>query len=312
MSDKLSSPDNSTNISSHSASGLVCEGGGMRGIYVAGVLDVLGEHHVDFDAVIGVSAGAIHASSFLAGQHGRSVRFYLAYCRDPRFMGLRSWLRTGDFVSYSFCYEEIPETLVPFDFDAMESSKSAFYITSTDVETGQPYYHRTNTIRGPEMQCLRASASLPLVSKIVEFNGHKLLDGGTSDSIPMEYLREQGYRKTVVILTQVAGYRKKPEKLRLFDLIYRRYPAYLHSIKTRHERYNATLEKIEALEKSGDIFVFRPSHKVKIKRLERDATRILDMYELGRHDALTRLDELRQFLSSPAGQPETLSDEKTE
>lgn len=281
-----------------SSMGLVCEGGGMRGIYTAGVLDILGEKGLKFDGVIGVSAGAIHASSFLSGQHGRSVRFYLAFCRDPRFMSLRSWLKTGDFVSYSFCYQDIPNLLVPYDYDALEASESVFYVAATDVETGEAYYHQVKTIRGDEIQALRASASLPIVSKIVTYDGHKLLDGGTSDSIPVDFLRNQGYKKAVVILTQPASYIKPPEKTSLFKIIYRRYPAYIKAMKTRHERYNATLDRIRELEAAGEIFVFRPSKKIRIKRLERNPAKILDMYELGRQDALSRLADLIRFLES--------------
>lgn len=279
------------------ATGLVCEGGGMRGIYVAGVLDVLGENHVTFDGVVGVSAGAVHATSFLSGQHGRSIRFYLAYCRDPRFMGIKSWLESGDFVGAQFCYDDLPNDLVPFDYDALEANPTALYLTSTDVETGQPYHHRALTIRGEEMQALRASASLPLVSKIVQFKGKKLLDGGTSDSIPVEFLRNQGYRRTVVILTQVAGYQKKSEMNALFRMMYRDYPEFLEAVAKRHERYNATLALLDELEKAGEVFVLRPSQKIKIKRLERDAERILKMYELGRRDAKARLAELKAFIA---------------
>lgn len=289
---------NLENHTSHKVpTGLVCEGGGMRGIYVAGVLDVFGEHGLTFDGVVGVSAGAVHASSFLAGQHGRSIRFYLAYCRDRRFMGWGSWLKTGDFVGAQFCYDDLPNRLVPFDYDALESNPTAFYMATTDVETGKPYYHRVKTIRGEEIKAMRASASLPIASKIVEFQGKMLLDGGTADSIPVEFLRDQGYRRTVVVLTQVAGYQKKPEMNVVFRMMYRHYPDFLKTVEHRHECYNATLAQIEALEKAGEIFVFRPSQKIKIKRLERDSGRIIDMYELGRRDALERLEALKAFLA---------------
>ena len=211
-------------------------------------------------------------------------------------MGIRSWLKTGDFVNYQFAYLDMSDHLVPYDYDALESSKTAFYTVSTDVETGKPYYYRTKTIRGDAMLALRASASLPFVSKIVEFNGHRLLDGGTSDSIPVEFLRNLGYTRTIVILTQVAGYRKPPQSMRLFKWMYHAFPEYLDAMQHRHERYNATLDLIETLEKSGDILVMRPSRKVEIKRLERDPKRILEMYELGRSDAKNKLQEIIKFL----------------
>ena len=287
----------SENIEQQLKTGLVCEGGGMRGIYTAGVLDVLGENGVGFDSIVGVSAGAIHATSFKAGQHGRSIRFYLAYSGDSRFMGVRSWLKTGDFVNYDFCYHEIPEDLVPLDFDAFEASKTELYMTCTNVETGQPYYHLTTSLRGKNMEILRASASLPVVSRIVEFEGLKLLDGGTADSIPLKFMQDKGVAKNVVILTRPVGYRKTPESNPLFSFIYRRYPEFVECLRTRHERYNAEVERIDELEKSGEIFVFRPDHVTGIKRLERNPAKIVEMYELGRRDAVNRLDALRQFLN---------------
>ena len=278
------------------ARGLVLEGGGVRGIYTAGILDVLAERGIDFEGVAGVSAGAIHASSFLAHQPGRSVRLYLTYSPTGQFMGIRSWLKTGDFVNYQFAYIDVCDRVLPFDYDALEASKTAFYIVCTDVETGQPYYHRTHSIRGQEMQVLRASASLPLLSRIVEYEDRRLLDGGTSDSIPIKFLRDLGYTKTVVVLTQVAGYRKPPQSMGLFKLLYRQFPEYIEAMATRHERYNATLQMIEELEKSGEIFVFRPSRKIQIHRLERDSRKILEMYEQGRHDCLERLNALINWL----------------
>ena len=279
------------------ARGLVLEGGGLRGIYTAGILDVFAERGVTFDGVAGVSAGAIHASSYLAHQPGRGIRLYLTYSPTGQFMGIRSWFKTGDFVNYQFAYLDVCDRILPFDYDALEASKTAFYIVCTNVETGQPYYHRAHTIRGSEMQVLRASASLPLLSKIVEYEGHRLLDGGTSDSIPIQFLRSLGYTKTVVVLTQVAGYRKPPQSMGLFKFLYRDFPEYLESMETRHERYNKTLELIESLESSGEIFVFRPSRKIPIHRLERDPRRILEMYELGRHDGLDRLNELMKWMN---------------
>ena len=281
------------------ASGLVLEGGGLRGIYTAGVLDVLGENNISFDGVAGVSAGAVHAVSFLAHQHGRSIRFYLAYSPGNKFMSLRSWIFTGDFANHDFCYNQLPNSLVPFDYDALESSKSSLYLVCTDVETGKPYYHRTRTIRGEQMQALRATASLPMISRIVEFEGHKLLDGGIADSIPVEFLRTLGYTKTVVILTQVAGYRKKKEVPLFFKWVYRKYPQFIECMEKRYEQYNRTLDIIESLEKSGDICVLRPSQKIQISRIERNPERILSMYELGRADGKKNLERIMEFLNRP-------------
>lgn len=279
--------------------GLVLEGGGMRGIYTAGILDVLGEHGIGFDGVVGVSAGAIHGASFLAGQHGRSIRLYLGFCRDPRFMGVKSWLATGNMVNDDFCYREVPENLVPFDYDAFEQNDVPFYIVATDIDSGQPHYMLTKSLKGGAMRAMRASASLPFVSRVVEFDGKRLLDGGTSDSIPIRFMMKSGYEKNVIILTQVDGYQKKPEMNKLCQFRYRHYPKYLDAMESRHNRYNAVLDEIRELESAQSAFVFRPSHKIKIRRLERSSTRILAMYELGRHDALARLDALKAFMAKP-------------
>lgn len=276
--------------------GLVCEGGGMRGIYTAGVLDVLGEHGVHFNAAVGTSAGAIHIISFLSGQYGRSIRFYLGYSPDKRFMGLRSWIQSGDFCNADFCYRQLPDKLVPFDYDRFEASDTACYFTCTDVETGKAVYHLAKGLRGDEMLYLRASASLPVFSRIVQVEGRGLLDGSTADSIPFGFLRGEGYRRCVVILTRPAGFVKKPEMTGLFKMVYKKYPAYVAAHCARHEHYNAALEELAALEKAGEVFVFRPSETIPVKRLERNTARISEQYELGRRDALNRLAELEAFM----------------
>ena len=164
--------------------GLVLEGGGVRGIYTAGVLDVFTECGLHFDGVIGVSAGAIHGCSFLSGQKGRSIRYYKKYCTNPRFMRFKSWIKTGDIVEVEFCYHELPEKLDPYDYNTFNQCGTPFYVTCTDIETGKPEYIRINDMK-EEIDFLRASASLPYFSRIVEINGKKYLDGGCTDSIPV-------------------------------------------------------------------------------------------------------------------------------
>ena len=187
-------------------SGLVIEGGGMRGIYAAGVLDVMMEQGFTFDGVIGVSAGAIHGCTMVAGQRGRSIRYYKKYCNDKRFMSVRSWIKTGEIVGRDFCYRELPEVLDPFDYEAYQQSDTRFYATCSNLETGRAEYLEVTDIRR-QMDIIRASASLPYVSHIVEVDGKKLLDGGCTDSIPVKAFREMGYTRTVVILTRDETYR---------------------------------------------------------------------------------------------------------
>lgn len=277
--------------------GIVVEGGGMRGIYAAGVLDVLLEHGIKADGLVGVSAGAIHGCSFVAGQAGRSIHYNLKYCRDPRYMSFRSLVTTGDLVGNEFCYHELPERLDPFDNDAFEASPMEFYATCTDVETGRPVYHRCDSLRGENIQWIRASASMPLVSRIVEIDGHKLLDGGVSDSIPAAAFRKMGFGRSLVILTRPDGYRKKPNHmLPAIRRVYRRYPEFIKTMECRHLMYNRELEEVRRMEAAGEIFVIRPSHLIKISRTENRPEKIQQMYELGRLDGMKALRDTAGFL----------------
>ncbi len=275
--------------------GLVLEGGGVRGIYTAGVLDVFMEHGIRFDGVLGVSAGAIHGCSFLSGQKGRSIRYYKKYCGDPRFMGFRSWLTTGDIVGADFCYHELPDKLDIYDHDAFERSATPFYVTCSNVETGRAEYPRLTDMRA-QIDYLRASASLPYFSRIVEINGKKYLDGGCTDSIPVAAFQRMGYRRNVVILTQPADYRKKPEMRAMPFLFYRKYPAFAQALRRRHIMYNRTVEQIAEMARQGSVFIIRPVQGLNIGRLETDPTNVQRVYDVGRADARQCLASLQAWL----------------
>lgn len=279
--------------------GIVVEGGGMRGIYGAGVLDVLLENDIKADGLIGVSAGAIHGCSFVSGQKGRSIRYNLKYSRDPRYMSMRSLIRTGDMFGIDFCYRELPETLDPFDNETFESSSTEYYVTCTDVETGQPVYHRCPSLRGDRIDWVRASASMPLASRIVELDGKKLLDGGVADSIPVMAFRKMGFKKDLVILTRPEGYRKKQNPmLPLIRRAYREYPEFVEIAASRHLVYNRELDEISRLEREGEILVIRPSRRIKISRTERRPERIEQMYRLGREDAMKAFSGIKAFMGA--------------
>ena len=279
--------------------GIVVEGGGMRGIYGAGVLDVLLENDIKADGLIGVSAGAIHGCSFVSGQEGRSIRYNLKYSRDPRYMSMRSLIRTGDMFGIDFCYRELPETLDPFDNETFESSSTEYYVTCTDVETGQPVYHRCPSLRGDRIDWVRASASMPLASRIVELDGKKLLDGGVADSIPVMAFRKMGFKKDLVILTRPEGYRKKQNPmLPLIRRAYREYPEFVETAASRHLVYNRELDEISRLEREGEILVIRPSRRIKISRTERRPERIEQMYRLGREDAMKAFSGIKAFMGA--------------
>lgn len=275
--------------------GLVLEGGSVRGIFTAGVLDVFLEHDITFDGVIGVSAGAIHGCSFLSGQKGRSIRYYMKYCSDPRFMSFSSLLKTGDLVGYDFCYHELPEKLDVYDNEAFIRSNVPFYAVCSNVETGKPEYLRmTDMFRDIDILC--ASASMPYVSRIVKIGSNKYLDGGSTDSIPVEAFQKMGYEKNVVVLTRDIGYRKKPEMRLLAKLMYRKYPSFAEAQANRYLNYNRTVERILELEKEGSIFVIRPSEPPAIGRMESDPEKVRQHYEKGREAALSAMPALKEWL----------------
>ncbi|MBE5953062.1 MAG: patatin family protein [Lachnospiraceae bacterium] len=279
--------------------GLVLEGGGMRGMYTTGVLDVLMKEKLFADAVIGVSAGAVFGCSYMSEQYGRGLRYNLKYINDDRYVSMKSWLKTGNIFNEKFCYDELPNKLDVYDYDKFQenAAKVPFYVCCTNVDTGKPEYIRCTDFR-EEMDYMRASASLPLVSKIVYKGGKKLLDGGCSDSIPVDYFRSIGYKKNIVVLTRPAGYVKRPSSTaKLLRLRYKKYPDFVQANLNRHDDYNKSLWRVEEYERQGEALIIRPSIEYKIGRLERDKEKLQYMYNLGRQDANTKLEEIKVFLA---------------
>lgn len=276
--------------------GLVLEGGGMRGIYTAGVLDVFMDKGISFDGVIGVSAGAIHGCSYVSGQRGRNIRYYKKYCNDKRFISFRNFILTGSIVGEQFCYHDVPEKLDIFDYKAFLESSMEFYVGCSNVETGKAEYLRVKDMK-EEIDLLRASASLPYVSKIVHAKGMKLLDGGCTDSIPVKAFRDMGFSKTVVVLTQHKGYVKQPEKSTLSRLFYRKYPEFAQAVKNRPQTYNQTIKEIEEWEKAGEIFVIRPTVPLEVDRTKSNPDELQKAYDTGKNDALAKLDEMTEWMS---------------
>lgn len=279
--------------------GLVLEGGGLRGIYTAGVLDVFLENGIAFDGVIGVSQGAILASSYLSEQKGRGIRYCKKYCGDKRMMSVGSLLTTGDFINVKFSYDTLPNELDLYDYDVFLNNTAEFYVVCTDVETGKPEYIRITDLR-TQMDYLRASASLPFLSRIVEIDGRKYLDGGVSDSIPVEQFRKMGFDRIVVVQTRPENYRKKPSKMSRMGWMYRKYPQFLTTLDRRSEDYNLTMERIEDSKRNGEIFAIAPSKALEVGRLEKDPEKIQAQYDLGREDALKILEDLKAYLEGTA------------
>lgn len=275
--------------------GLVLEGGGFRGIYTAGVLDVFLDEGIGFDGLIGVSAGAIHGCSFVSGQRGRSIRYYRKYCGDPRMMSIRNWIKTGNAVDTDFCYHQLPEVLDKFDNEAFKNNSTAYYVTCTNLDTGKAEYIRLEDM-DKQIDYLRASASLPYFSQIVELDGKKYLDGGCADSVPVEAFEKLGYERNVVVLTQPAGYRKKSEFQLMAKLRYGRYPEFAKALINRHEDYNSLMERLDAMEREGRIFIIRPSEMLDIGRMENDVNKVQGVYDLGAANTRAALAELKVWL----------------
>lgn len=277
---------------------LVLEGGAKRGIYTAGILDVLAENNIATDAVFGVSAGAIHGCTYVAGQIGRSIRYNMKYGNDPRFMSIRNWIKTGNVVDTDFCYYELPEILDPFDHETFEKSNIKFYAVCSNVETGKAEYIHCKELRqGRGINYIRASASLPFFSKIVETDGKKLLDGGICDSIPLEASQNLGYEKNIVIMTRPQSYRKKKSNNAwLAKLVYRKFPKFAEAIINRHIMYNNEVEYINNQKIFGKTLVLQPTEELDIGRMERDLTKVKNVYEIGRADAIANLEKIKEFL----------------
>ena len=277
--------------------GLVLEGGGHRGIYTAGILDVFAQNNISFDGIMGVSAGCIHGVSFLSGQIGRSVRYTTRFCNNPSYMSFKSLIKTGDFFNVDFCYYKLPETLDPFDNDAFDKNPTPFYAVCSDVKTGKAVYHKCDSVRGEKIKWIQASASMPLAAKIVKIDEGEFLDGGITDSIPIKKMQELGYSKNIVILTQEAGYRKKPNSLLpLIKRVYKKSPELINAIQNRHIIYNQQLDYLEEQEKLGNVIIIRPSQKPQAGRIEKDKEKILSTYDLGRNDAEKLLETVKNFI----------------
>ncbi len=279
--------------------GLVLEGGGMRGIYTAGVLDVMLKNNLWVDGVIGVSAGALHGISYMSDQFGRDIRYYVRYRKDKRFMGFYSLAKTGDICDREFCYHEIPEKLAPFDYDTFKKNaeKIPCYAVCTNLETGKAEYKRLLDLKTNDIEYLRASASMPIVSNTVCVDGKKLLDGGTSDSIPVAAFRKMGYKKNIVVLTRPEGYEKGEDRLlNIMKRLYSDYPKYIEACRRRHIEYNKTIKYIEFLERKGEVLVIRPSRDMKVSRIEKNVDRLKYMYKLGWYDTKNRIEEIKKFM----------------
>lgn len=276
--------------------GLVLEGGAMRGLFTAGVLDVMMESDLSFDGCVGVSAGAAFGCNIKSRQIGRVLRYNLDYCNDPRYCSIRSLLKTGDLFGAKFCYDDLPNELDPFDNETYDSNPMAFYAVCTDVETGKAIYPRCDRASKDTFTYIQASASMPFVSRPVSIGGMTLLDGGIADPIPLQFFQEKGYKRNVVVLTQPRDYVKSPVPSSLRMLLLR-YPKVADTMLRRHLIYKEEQELAAEAERKGEAFVICPESPLPIGRVEHDPNVIRQTYELGRSAAESRMDELKRFVS---------------
>lgn len=278
--------------------GLVLEGGAMRGMFTAGVIDVMMENGIEYDGAVGVSAGAAFGCNYKSKQIGRVIRYNKRFCKDDRYCSFRSLVKTGNLYGAQFCYHDLPENYDPMDEYTYEHNPMKFYVVCTDMESGKPFYRDCDVISYENLEYIRASASMPVVSRPVELNGHKYLDGGISDSIPIKWMEEQGYERNVVVLTRPLDYVKNPQVfMKTIELIYKDYPKLVEDLKNRHIVYQETIDYILQKEKEGKIFVIRPEKKLEIRRTENDPEVLQKVYDLGRNTMKQHIDSLQEYLN---------------
>ena len=275
--------------------GLVLEGGGMRAIYTAGVLDMFLENNIEVDGILGVSAGVLFGVNYVSKQKGRCLRYNLKYANDKRYMGMHSLLTTGNIVNKDFAYYELPLNLDIFDDKTFQNSATKFYATVTNVETGKPEYIQLHSVIN-QIEVLRATSAMPLVSEIIDIDGKKYLDGGISDSIPIDKCKSLGYDKIIVVLTRPIEYRKKKGNNFFNKIVYRKYPSLVKTLENRYKSYNEAVEKIIDMENRKEIFVIRPSRAISVSRIEKNTEKLEDVYNLGVQDCKNRLQELMKYL----------------
>ncbi|MBE6140772.1 MAG: patatin family protein [Firmicutes bacterium] len=278
--------------------GMVLEGGAMRGLYSAGVLDVLMENNISVDGIIGTSAGALFGVNYFSKQKGRVLRYNKRFCKDWRFISKLSLFLTGNIVNKRFAYYKVTKKLDKFDNEKFLENNKEYYAVATNIETGKSDYIKiTDPIK--QLEVFRASAAMPVVSRIVKIDSCKYLDGGIGDSIPLKKCQELGFDKIIVILTQPIDYRKEQisdKNIKMVKSRFKKYPKLIDAILNRHQNYNQTIEKIINLEKNGEIFVIRPSKKININVIERNPDKIQEVYDLGQKDAEKIIKQLKKYL----------------
>ena len=267
---------------------LVLEGGGLRGVFTCGVLECFMDHGVRFPFTVGVSAGACNGLSYMSGQRGRAKKSNIDLMDEHHYVGFKYLLTQGCIMDFKLLFEDFPEKIIPYDYEAYFSNPDRFVMVTTNCITGKAEYFEEKKSSERVMDIVRASSSLPFVSPITYVDGIPMLDGGIVDSIPVEYAINQGYDKLVVILTRNKGYRKKESRMPLAKVTYRKYPNLRKALQERNATYNRTMDLIERLESEGKITVIRPLKPVEVGRMEKDTSKLRALYQEG-YDIAKRL-----------------------
>ncbi|MEI5908669.1 patatin family protein [Bacillus spongiae] len=277
--------------------GLVLEGGGMRGVYTAGVLEAFLENDIEFPYLIGVSAGACNAASYLSKQKGRNKKVNIGFIKDPKYLSWRNYWKKRELFGMDFVFNTIPNQLVPYDYDAFRKNKAEFIIGTTDCQSGEPLYFSRKEYTNDLLRVLRATASLPFVAPTVNFQSNQLLDGGIADPIPIRKAEADGFSKNIVILTRNEGYRKKPSRFSFYlKRKYNNFPNLIETMQKRHLQYNQSIKYIEEQEKRGNVMIIRPKHSLKVGRMERDPEKLTTLYEDGYEDGLEAIERMDNFI----------------
>lgn len=279
--------------------GLVLEGGAMRGMFTAGILDVMMENNIETAGVIGVSAGATFGCNFKSKQIGRTIRYNKRFCKDKRYCSVQSLIKTGDLYGADFCYNQLPNKLDLFDYETYKSNPTEFYVVASDAKTGLPLYKKLETCNESDLTWMRASASMPLVSKPVKIDGYTLLDGGMTDSIPLKYFESIGYEKNIVILTQPRDYvKEKASLLGLMKVLLCKYPKLVNAMANRHKVYNEETSYVFEKEKAGSVLVLCPKEGLGISRTENNPDELQRVYDEGRKIATENLEKIKEFVNA--------------
>lgn len=280
-------------------SGLILEGGGMRGVYTGGVLERLLEEKVFVDYIIGVSAGACNASSYVSRQMGRNREVTIGYIRHPDYISVKNFLLKRELFGMDLIFDEIPNRLVPFDYAGFRNATEEFVVGTTDCMTGEAVYFEKRDHPEDVLSIVRASSSLPFMAKPVEFEGRLLMDGGVADPVPIRKALADGVEKPIIVLTKEKGHRKKRNSFaRLMPAFYRQFPGIIKSMENWHLRYNETMGFIEQLEAERKAVILRPSRFDKMTGIERDVGKLTELYELGYQDTAQKLEEIKGFIRS--------------